>query len=57
MDLTELSHLEFPNNTVTLSLISNNLTSEEELLKKLQYLELKILWINGNPIEESEAIA
>lgn len=23
----------------------------------MQYLELKVLWLNGNPIEDSEALA
>lgn len=37
-------------------MISNHLTNEEELIKKMQYLDLKVLWVNGNPIEESEAL-
>lgn len=57
MELTELSHLEFPNNTVTLSLVGNQLTNEEELINKMQYLDLKVLWVNGNPLEDSEVLA
>ena len=56
MELTELSHLEFPKNTITLSLVSNELTNEEELIKKIEYLDLKVLWVNSNPLEDSEVL-
>ncbi len=55
MQLTELSHLEFPPNTITLSLMSNELGEDkvDEIIKKLEYLNLKALWINDNPVCES----
>ena len=58
MELTELSHLEFPPNTVTLSLMSNQLTEDkvDEIIKKLEYLNLKVLWINENPVADSEKL-
>jgi len=58
MELTELSHLEFPPNTVTLSLMSNQLTEDkvDEIIKKLEYLNLKVFWINENPVADSEKL-
>lgn len=58
MELTELSHLEFPPNTVTLSLMSNQLTEDkvDEIIKKLEYLNLKVFWINENPAADSEKL-
>lgn len=53
MELADLGGLEFPPNLVTLSLMNNKLSDEEELTKKLNYLNLKVLWLNGNPIIES----
>ena len=50
MELSDLSNLEFAANTITLSLISNNLFHEEELIKKISYLNLRVLWVNDNPI-------
>ena len=54
LGLTELSSLEFPQNTITLSLCTNKLEYSPELIKKLEYLNLKVLWMNENPIESSE---
>lgn len=55
MELTELSHLEFPPNTITLSLMENMLEEStiDDIIKKLKYLNLKALWMNDNPVAES----
>ncbi len=50
MDLFELSNLEFPSTLVTLSFINNRLENVEELINKIQYLNLKGLWTNDNPL-------
>ena len=52
MGLLEVSALEFPKELVTLSLIGNRLEKADELIMKLQYLSLKALWINGNPVAD-----
>ena len=53
MDLLDISALEMPKNLITLSLINNRLENPEELISKLQYLNLRILWLNDNPVAES----
>ena len=50
MDLIDVGALEFPPNLMILSLCNNKLENPEELISKLQYLNLKILWLNGNPV-------
>jgi Leucine-rich repeat (LRR) protein len=50
MELLELSNVEFPKTLVTLSLMNNRLENVGELINKIQYLNLKALWVNGNPL-------
>jgi hypothetical protein len=54
MDLLDVSNLEFRKDLVTLSLMNNRLENAQELIAKLQYLNLKILWLNGNPVAKNE---
>ena len=41
---------------MTLSLFGNKLENPDELISKLQYLNLKVLWLNGNPVADNEKI-
>ncbi len=50
MELLELSNVEFPKTLITLSLMNNRLENVAELISKIQYLNLKVLWVNGNPL-------
>lgn len=50
MEMLEVGALEFPKNLITLSLMNNRLENAEELINKLQYLNLRVLWLNGNPV-------
>lgn len=52
MGLVDVSAVEFPRTLITLSLVDNELSNAEELISKLQYLNLKVLWLNGNPVAE-----
>lgn len=54
MDLLDISALEFPKNLVTLSLIGNRLENPDDLISKLQYLNLRVLWLNGNSVADNE---
>lgn len=56
MDLLDVSALQLPKEILTLSLINNKLQNVEELIGKIQYLNLKVLWLNGNPIANNEQI-
>lgn len=54
MDLLDISALEFPKNLVTLSLVGNRLENPDDLISKLQYLNLRVLWLNGNSVAQNE---
>ena len=41
---------------MTLSLIGNKLENVEELISKLQYVNLRALWLNGNPLADNEEL-
>ena len=56
MDLIDISALEFPPNLLTLSLMNNKLENPDELISKLQYLNLRILWLNNNSVAENEKL-
>jgi hypothetical protein len=53
MELLELSNVEFPKTLITLSLMNNRLENVCELINKIQYLNLKALWVNGNPFSSA----
>lgn len=36
--------------------MNNRLENVQELINKIQYLNLKVLWLNGNPLENDSAI-
>lgn len=56
MGLIDISALEFPNNLLTLSLIDNKLQNPDEIISKLQYLNLRILWLNNNSVANDEKL-
>lgn len=56
MDLLDVTNVEFRKDLVTLSLMNNRLENAQELIAKLQYLNLKVLWLNGNPLAKDQQL-
>ena len=52
MELTEVSAIEFPQDLLTLSLCDNKIEDPSGLIAKIQYLNLRVLWLNGNPVAD-----